>query len=57
MSAIWGIAKNLMPKPYTVFITLKAKKKFSEREIRDLLPLEKLAEKGLELIKVWVVET
>jgi len=57
VSHIEGVVENLAPKIYTVFIILKAKKHFLEEEIRDLLPLEKLAEKGLELIKISVVET
>lgn len=37
-------------------VVFKAIKKVSEREIRDLLPLDRLAEKGLELEKITVIE-
>jgi len=36
---------------------MKAEKHVSEQEIEDILPLDDLAGKGLELIKITVLES
>lgn len=44
-------------KRFIAFIVFKAEGHISEQEIRDILPLDDLAGKGLDLIKITVLES
>lgn len=51
-----GNSKKWRPSLRVAIVVFKATQKVSEKEIRDLLPLDRLTEKGLELEKITVIE-
>jgi len=47
----------LRAKENIAFIIMKAERRVSEQEIKDILPLDDLTRKGLELIRITVLES